>query len=139
ADYAINMAAAKKEYEATLKKTPKPKGIKVSAGDRSSDQTDAETLQLMTQLKLLQQHTGLNDTISQQRKNLWSLQSKFAVIEEASKTRALSKDEQSLLASKDKVLAQAEVNAKLGDQIVAQERLNKLQDNSLKYVTQMQE
>ncbi|MBL1562665.1 phage tail tape measure protein, partial [Klebsiella pneumoniae] len=118
ADYAINMAAAKKEYEATLKKTPKPKGVKVSAGDRSSDQTDAETLQLMTQLKLLQQHTGLNDTISQQRKNLWSLQSKFAVIEEASKTRALSKDEQSLLASKDKVLAQAEVNAKLGDQIV---------------------
>ncbi|MFV1230167.1 phage tail tape measure protein, partial [Klebsiella pneumoniae] len=105
ADYAINMAAAKKEYEATLKKTPKPKGVKVSAGDRSSDQTDAETLQLMTQLKLLQQHTGLNDTISQQRKNLWSLQSKFAVIEEASKTRALSKDEQSLLASKDKVLA----------------------------------
>lgn len=139
ADYAINMAAAKKEYEATLKKTPKPKGVKVSAGDRSSDQTDAETLQLMTQLKLLQQHTGLNDTISQQRKNLWSLQSKFAVIEEASKTRALSKDEQSLLASKDKVLAQAEVNAKLGDQIVAQERLDKLQDNSLKYVTQMQE
>ncbi|WP_336089730.1 phage tail length tape measure family protein [Klebsiella pneumoniae] len=139
ADYAINMAAAKKEYEATLKKTPKPKGVKVSAGDRSSDQTDAETLQLMTQLKLLQQHTGLNDTISQQRKNLWSLQSKFSVIEEASKTRALSKDEQSLLASKDKVLAQAEVNAKLGDQIVAQERLNKLQDNSLKYITQMQE
>ncbi|HBR1292537.1 TPA: phage tail tape measure protein [Klebsiella quasipneumoniae subsp. similipneumoniae] len=139
ADYAINMAAAKKEYEATLKKTPKPKGVKVSAGDRSSDQTDAETLQLMTQLKLLQQHTGLNDTISQQRKNLWSLQSKFAVIEEASKTRALSKEEQSLLASKDKVLAQAEVNAKLGDQIVAQERLNKLQDNSLKYLTQMQE
>lgn len=139
ADYAINMAAAKKEYEATLKKTPKPKGVKVSAGDRSSDQTDAETLQLMTQLKLLQQHTGLNDTISQQRKNLWSLQSKFTVIEEASKTRALSKDEQSLLASKDKVLAQAEINAKLGDQIVAQERLNKLQDNALKYVTQMQE
>lgn len=139
ADYAINMAAAKKEYEASVKKTPKPKGVKVSAGERSSDQTDAETLQLMTQLKLLQQHTGLNDTISQQRKNLWSLQSKFTVIEEASKTRALSKDEQSLLASKDKVLAQAEVNAKLGDQIVAQERLNKLQDNSLKYVTQMQE
>lgn len=139
ADYAINMAAAKKEYEASLKKTPKPKGVKVSAGDRSSDQTNAETMQLMTQLKLLQQHSGLNDTISQQRKNLWSLQSKFSVVEEASKTRALSKDEQSLLASKDKVLAQAEVNAKLGDQIVAQERLNKLQDNSLKYITQMNE
>ncbi|VDR28548.1 Phage-related minor tail protein [Raoultella terrigena] len=139
ADYAINMAAAKKEYEASLKKTPKPKGIKVSAGDRSSDQANADTLQLMSELKVLQQHKELNDTISAERKKLWKLEADFSVLEDASKTRALSKDEQSLLASKDKVLAQAEVNAKLGDQIVAQERLNKLQDNSLKYVTQMQE
>ncbi|EOM3816005.1 phage tail length tape measure family protein [Escherichia coli O8:H25] len=139
ADYAINMAAAKKEYEATLKKTPKPKGVKVSAGDRSSDQANAETLKLMSELKVLQQHKELNDTISAERKKLWKLEADFSVLEEASKTRALSKDEQSLLASKDKVLAQAEVNAKLGDQIVAQERLNKLQDNSLKYITQMQE
>lgn len=139
ADYAINMAAAKKEYEDSVKKTPKPKGVKVSAGDRSYDQTDAETLQLMSELKVLQQHKELNDTISAERKKLWKLEADFSVLEDASKTRALSKDEQSLLASKDKVLAQAEVNAKLGDQIVAQERLNKLQDNSLKYVTQMQE
>ncbi|MBA7848844.1 phage tail tape measure protein [Klebsiella sp. RHBSTW-00465] len=138
-DYAINMAAAKKEYEASLKKTPKSKGFKVSAGDRSSDQTNVETLQLMSELKVLQQHKELNDTISLERKKLWKLEADFSVLEEASKTRALSKDEQSLLASKDKVLAQAEVNAKLGDQIVAQERLNKLQDNSLKYITQMQE
>lgn len=68
----------------------------------------------MTQLKVLQQHKGLNDTISEERKKLWSLQAKFTVIEEAAQTRALSKEEQSLLASKDKVLAQAEVNAKLG-------------------------
>ncbi|WP_154905019.1 phage tail length tape measure family protein [Klebsiella michiganensis] len=139
ADYAINMAAAKKEYEASLKKTPKSKGFKVSAGDRSSDQTNVETLQLMSELKVLQQHKELNDTISLERKKLWKLEADFSVLEEASKTRTLSKDEQSLLASKDKVLAQAEVNAKLGDQIVAQERLNKLQDNSLKYITQMQE
>lgn len=139
ADYAINMAAAKKEYEASVKKTPKPKGVKVFAGDRSSDQANAETLQLMSELKVLQQHKELNDTISAERKKLRKLEADFSVLEEASKTRALSKDEQSLLASKDKVLAQAEVNAKLGDQIVAQERLNKLQDNSLKYVTQMQE
>lgn len=139
ADYAINMAAAKKEYESSLKKTPKSKGFKVSAGDRSSDQANAETLQLMSELKVLQQHKELNDTISAERKKLRKLEADFSVLEEASKTRALSKDEQSLLASKDKVLAQAEVNAKLGDQIVAQERLNKLQDNSLKYVTQMQE
>jgi hypothetical protein len=31
------------------------------------------------------------------------------------------------------------MNAKLGDQIAAQERLNRLQDTSQKYVTQMDE
>ncbi|HDE1721025.1 TPA: phage tail tape measure protein, partial [Klebsiella pneumoniae] len=138
---AEEIAQYKKGIEEKYKdqKKPKQKGVTVSAGDRTSDQTSAETLQLMTQLKVLQQHKGLNDTISEERKKLWSLQAKFTVIEEAAQTRALSKEEQSLLASKDKVLAQAEVNAKLGDQISAQERLNKLQDNSLKYVTQMRE
>ncbi|HBT5778151.1 TPA: phage tail tape measure protein, partial [Klebsiella pneumoniae] len=138
---AEEIAQYKKGIEEKYKdpKKLKQKGVTVSAGDRTSDQTSAETLQLMTQLKVLQQHKGLNDTISEERKKLWSLQAKFTVIEEAAQTRALSKEEQSLLASKDKVLAQAEVNAKLGDQISAQERLNKLQDNSLKYVTQMRE
>jgi hypothetical protein len=48
-------------------------------------------------------------------------------------------EEKSLLASKDEVLSRAEMNAKLGDQIAAQERLNRLQDTSQKYVTQMGE
>ncbi|HEI9774273.1 TPA: phage tail tape measure protein [Klebsiella pneumoniae] len=138
---AEEIAQYKKGIEEKYKdpKKPKQKGVTVSAGDRTSDQTSAETLQLMTQLKVLQQHKGLNDTISEERKKLWSLQAKFTVIEEAAQTRALSKEEQSLLASKEKVLTQAEVNAKLGDQIAAQERLNKLLDNSLKYTTQMRE
>ena len=37
------------------------------------------------------------------------------------------------------MLFRAELNAKLGDQIVAQERLNRLQDTSQKYVTQIGE
>jgi phage-related minor tail protein len=53
--------------------------------------------------------------------------------------RTLSAEEKSLLASKDEVLSRAEMNAKLGDQIAAQERLNRLQDTSQKYVTQMGE
>lgn len=78
------MAAAKKEYD-TLK-TPKPKGVKVSAGD-SSDQTDAETLQLMTQLKLLQQHTGLTiPSVSNAKFVVFTV--KFAVIEGVENTRA---------------------------------------------------
>ena len=109
-------------------KTPKAKAITTSAGDKSSDSVNAETLALQAQLKVLQQHAGANDTISQQRKSLWETQAKFSVLEDAAKTRTLSKEEQSLLASKDKVLAQAEINAGLGDQIVAQQDLTKLQE-----------
>ncbi len=120
-------------------KTPKTPAVKVSAGDRTLDNYNAETLALQAQLKTLQEHRDINDVISQQRKQQWELISKFSILEEASKTRALSKDEQSLLATKDRALAQAEVNAGLGDQIAIQERLNRLQDSSQKYVTQMAE
>lgn len=120
-------------------KTAKSPAFKVSAGDRSTDTYNAETLALQAQLKTLQEHRDINDVISQQRKQQWDLISKFSILEEASKTRTLSKDEQSLLSTKGRVLAQAEVNAGLGDQIAIQERLNRLQDSSQKYVTQMTE
>jgi lambda family phage tail tape measure protein len=94
---------------------------------------------LQTQLEVLRQHSGINDKISQQRQQLWKEQAKFTVLEQAAKTRTLTEDEKSVLASKDKILTQAEINARLGDQIVIQERLNRLQDTSQKYVTQMGE
>jgi len=124
------IAQIKKGIEEKYKdpKAPKPKNVSVSAGDRTSDSVNAETLSLQTQLKVLQQHIGMNEAISQQRKNLWETQAKFSVLEDAAQTRTLSKSEQSLLADKDKILAQAEVNAKLGDQIVAQQALSKLQE-----------
>lgn len=135
------IAQIKKGIEERYKepKAPKPKATTVSSGDKSVDSTNAATLALQTQLKVLQQHSGLTDTISQQRKQLWETQAKFSVLEDAAQTRALSKEEKSLLANKDKVLAQAEINAQLGDQIAAQERLNKLRDSSQKYVTQISE
>ncbi|CAM8673342.1 phage tail tape measure protein [Leclercia sp. M-A074-M] len=136
ADYNINMAAAKKEYEDSLKK---PTKSRTPGGAKLTDTTSAQTLELQTQLEVMRQHSDINDTISQQRQQLWKAQARFTVLEQAARTRALTEDEKSLLASKDKVLAQAEINAKLGDQIVTQERLNRLQDTSQKYVTQMGE
>ncbi|WHP32840.1 phage tail tape measure protein [Trabulsiella odontotermitis] len=136
ADYNINMSAAKKEYEDTLKKT---QAVKTPAGTRTVDTASAQTLELETQLRTLQEHRGINDTIGQQRQNLWRQQARFTVLEDAAKTRTLSNEEKSLLASKNEVLSRAELNARLGDQIVAQERLNRLQDSSQKYVTQMGE
>ncbi|HAC6879130.1 TPA_asm: phage tail tape measure protein [Salmonella enterica subsp. enterica serovar Java] len=134
ADYNINLAAAKKEYEDKLKK---PK--RTPAGTRATDAASAQTMELEAQLRTLQEHKGINDTISKQRQALWRQQSRFTVLEEAAKTRTLSAGEKSLLASKSEVLSRAELNAKLGDQIVAQERLNRLQDTSQKYVTQIGE
>lgn len=137
AEYQMVKAGIEKRYADA--KTPKTPAVKIDTGTRSLDSTNAETLSLQAQLKTLQEHRDINDVISQQRKQQWVLISKFSILEEASKTRTLSKDEQALLATKDRALAQAEVNAGLGDQIAIQERLNKLQDNSQKYVTQMSE
>jgi len=136
-EYQMIKAGIEKRYADA--KTPKTPAVKIDTGTRSLDSTNAETLSLQAQLKTLQDHRDLNDVISQQRKQQWELMSKFSILEEASKTRALSKDEQSLLSTKDRVLAQAELNAGLGDQIAIQERLNRLQDSSQKYVTQMAE
>lgn len=136
ADYNINLAAARKEYEDSLKK---PTKVRTPGGTKLTDSTSAQTLELQTQLEVLRQHTGINDKSSLQRQQLWKEQAKFTVLEQAAKNRVLTDDEKSVLASKDKVLAQAEINAGLGDQIVIQERLNRLQDSSQKYVTQMGE
>lgn len=139
ADYNINMSAAKKEYEDSLKKPGKAPAVKTPSGVRAVDTARAQTIELQAQLRTLQEHRSITDTISQQRQELWRQQSRFTVLEEAAKTRTLSTQEKSLLASKDEVLSRAEVNARLGDQIMAQERLNRLQDTSRKYVTQIGE
>ncbi|ELE9703996.1 phage tail tape measure protein [Enterobacter cloacae] len=138
----ISTATTQKDREGVAafgKKTKTGKQGTLSAGDRSTDAAQAELLTLQAQLRALQQHKGLNDTISQQRKDLWTTEAKFQVLEEASRSRSLTKQEKSLLASKDQVLQLARQKALLGDQITAQEQLNKRMDTSQKYITQMAE
>ncbi|EPS0554867.1 phage tail tape measure protein [Enterobacter roggenkampii] len=138
----ISNATTQKDREGVAsfgKKTQTGKQGTLSAGDRSTDTAQAELLALQSQLRALQQHKGLNDTISKQRKDLWRTEAKFQVLEEASRSRSLTKQEQSLLASKDQVLQLARQKALLGDQITAQEQLNKRMDTSQKYVTQTAE
>lgn len=116
-----------------------PKGAKstVPAGDRAEDKAAAELLTLQSQLKVLQQHQGINDVISQQRKELWAAEAQFSVLQDAAGKRQLTVQEQSLLSSKEQVLALAQQKAILGDQILAQEQLNKRMDTASKYVTQI--
>ncbi|GHL07534.1 hypothetical protein ECZU22_14330 [Escherichia coli] len=94
ADYNTLMAAAKKDYETTLKK-PKQSGVKVSAGDRQEDSAHAALLTLQAELRTLEKHAGANEKISQQRRDLWKAESQFAVLEEAAQRRQLSVQEKS--------------------------------------------
>ncbi|PZZ77539.1 phage tail tape measure protein, partial [Escherichia coli] len=82
ADYNTLMAAAKKDYESTLKK-PKSSGVKVSAGERQEDQAHAALLALETELRTLEKHSGANGKISQQRRDLWKAENQYAVLKEA--------------------------------------------------------
>lgn len=125
ADYNTLMAAAKKDYEATLKK-PKQSGVKVSAGDRQEDSAHAALLTLQAELRTLEKHAGANEKISQQRRDLWKAESQFAVLEEAAQRRQLSAQEKSLLAHKDETLEYKRQLAALGDKVTYQERLNAL-------------
>ncbi|MCW2255089.1 lambda family phage tail tape measure protein [Providencia alcalifaciens] len=134
--------AIKREKERRQKElarnTPKGKAYKPDLGTRNDESALAEVTSLQAQLKLLQQHSTATDFISQQRKNFQLEKAKFDVLEEASKSRKLSLDEQSLLKNKDSILANKAKLANLGDQISRQEHLNKLQDQSDKYVKQQE-
>ncbi|EER0445270.1 phage tail tape measure protein, partial [Escherichia coli] len=123
ADYNTLMAAAKKDYESTLKK-PKSSGVKVSAGERQEDQAHAALLALETELRTLEKHSGANEKISQQRRDLWKAENQYAVLKEAATKRQLSEQEKSLLAHKDETLEYKRQLAELGDKVEYQKRLN---------------
>lgn len=131
------IAAREKELEQAKQQRDKKPSVKTSAGDKAEDTSSMQLISLQTELKMLQQHTGLNEVISQQRKDLWKTEAQFSVLEEAAGKRKLSKEEESLLANKERILALAQQKALLGDQITAQEQLNKRMDTATKYANQM--
>ena len=128
----------RKEAEELAKrdKNQNAEKAKVSAGDKLEEQYQRDIIALETQLRVLKEHKTITDTISQQRKSLWAEQAKIQILQEASTKRQLTDEEKSILANKDKILAMAEQKAILGDQIVAQTRLNQLQDSSIKFIQQ---
>ncbi|MBC6572506.1 phage tail tape measure protein [Escherichia coli] len=135
ADYNTLMAAAKKDYEATLKK-PKSSGVKVSTGERLEDKSHAARLALETELKVLERHAGVNEKISQQRRDLWKAESQYAVLAEAAQRRQLSAHEKSLLAHKDETLEYKRQLADLGDKVEYQKRLNALAEQAARFEQQ---
>ncbi len=124
---------AKAIEDANKKKTSS--AGKVNKG--ATEQLDKELYVLKAQLKVLQEHSQIDEKISRQRKALWATEAQIAILQEAQTKRKLTSEEQSMLTSQQKVLSLAKEKAELGDQIVAQEKINKLTDDSMKFILQI--
>ncbi|EOO9701109.1 phage tail tape measure protein, partial [Escherichia coli] len=133
ADYNTLMASAKKDYESTLKK---PSGVKVSAGERQEDRAHAALLALETELRTLEKHSGANEKISQQRRDLWEAENQYVVLKEAATKRQLSGQEKSLLAHEKETLEYKRQLAELGDKVEYQKRLNELAQQAARFEEQ---
>ncbi|ELT7750899.1 phage tail tape measure protein [Escherichia coli] len=133
ADYNTLMASAKKDYESTLKK---PSGVKVSAGERQEDRAHAAMLALETELRTLEKHSGVNEKISQQRRDLWEAENQYVVLKEAATKRQLSEQEKSLLAHEKETLEYKRQLADLGDKVEHQKRLNELAQQAARFEQQ---
>ena len=133
ADYNTLMASAKKDYESTQKK---PSGVKVSAGERQEDRAHAAMLALETELRTLEKHSGVNEKISQQRRDLWEAENQYVILKEAATKRQLSEQEKSLLAHEKETLEYKRQLAELGDKIEHQKRLNELAQQAARFEQQ---
>ncbi|HFK2694804.1 TPA: phage tail tape measure protein [Kluyvera ascorbata] len=117
------------------KDNPKSPAVKVDAGDRTVENYQAQARTLTDTLERLRQ-TG-----DAQAKNteLSKQQSRFAELEEAAKTRALTTQEKSILANREAISNAAKVVDQKNKEVEAQQKINGLAQQANKYVTQMAE
>ncbi|MGJ7189352.1 phage tail tape measure protein [Morganella morganii] len=128
-----------KHRDRKMPSSGRTKAYQVDDGTKAEEQAIKEQVALESKLRVLKEHKSVTDVISAERKKLWEMEAQIGITEEARGKRQLTKQEQALLANKAAVLAQHEKLALLGDEVVAQERLNKLQDQADKYVKQQSE
>ncbi|EKJ8218467.1 phage tail tape measure protein [Citrobacter sedlakii] len=126
--------AVSKLAQDSAKKTKEAKAT-LEAGDRTLENYRAQARTLTETLETLRQ-TGethaKNTEFSKQ-------QSRFAELDEAAKTRALTAQEKSLLSSREVILNAAKVVDQKNKEVEAQQKINGLAQQANKYVTQMTE
>ena len=120
--------------EDSAKKTKEARAT-LDAGDRTLENYRAQARTLTETLETLQQ-TGethaKNTEFSKQ-------QSRFAELDEAAKTRALTAQEKSLLSSREAIVNAAKVVDQKNKEVEVQQKINGLAQQANKYVTQMTE
>ncbi|HAV1718163.1 TPA: phage tail tape measure protein [Enterobacter hormaechei subsp. steigerwaltii] len=126
--------AVSKLAQDSAKKTKEAKAT-LDAGDRTLENYRAQARTLTETLETLRK-TGetqvRNTEFSKQ-------QSRFAELDEAAKTRALTAQEKSLLSSREAILNAAKVVDQKNKEVEAQQKINGLVQQANKYVTQMSE
>lgn len=130
--------AKKKEIE-DLKKLEEKKGKGKTQGGivkSPTEQLDKEVYVLKAQLEILKEHRTVNDVISRQRLSLMSTEKQIKILQEVQSKRGLTAAEKKLLAEQQSVLELSKQKAELGDQILIQERKNKLEQNSVDFIRQ---
>lgn len=110
--------------------------MKVSAGERQEDQAHAACWRSKLRLRTLEKHSGANEKISQQRRDLWKAENQYAVLKEAATKRQLSGQEKSLLAHEKETLEYKRQLADLGDKVEHQKRLNELAQQAARFEQQ---
>ncbi|HIH4878254.1 phage tail tape measure protein [Citrobacter freundii] len=126
--------AVSKLAQDSAKKTKEAKAT-LDAGDRTLENYRAQARTLTETLETLRQ-TG---DIHAKNTELGKQQSRFAELDEAAKTRALTAQEKSLLSSREAILNAARVVDQKNKEVEAQQKINGLAQQANKYVTQMSE
>lgn len=99
-------------------KKAKAERVSVDMGDRLLEQYQAQSLALEAQIDVLKNRTAFQNDMSQQMKDYQLLQAKINILEKISsdeKGRALTKQEEQLLAQKEQVLAAAKQVGEQGE------------------------
>ncbi|MFU2559971.1 phage tail tape measure protein [Enterobacter hormaechei] len=118
----------------SAKKTKEAKAT-LDAGDRTLENYRAQARTLTETLETLRQTGDLHAKNTEFSKQ----QSRFAELDEAAKTRALTAQEKSLLSSREAILNAAKVVDQKNKEVEAQQKINGLAQQANKYVTQMSE
>ncbi|QZS46170.1 phage tail tape measure protein [Enterobacter cloacae complex sp.] len=126
--------AVSKLAEDSAKKTKEAKAT-LEAGDRTLENYRAQARTLTETLETLRQTGDLHAKNTEFSKQ----QSRFAELDEAAKTRALTAQEKSLLSSREAILNAAKVVDQKNREVEAQQKINGLAQQANKYVTQMSE
>ncbi|CZZ21015.1 phage tail tape measure protein [Enterobacter hormaechei] len=116
------------------KKTKEAKAT-LDAGDRTLENYRAQARTLTETLETLRKTGETQVRYTEFSKQ----QSRFAELDEAAKTRALTAQEKSLLSSREAILNAAKVVDQKNKEVEAQQKINGLAQQANKYVTQMTE